>query len=105
MLNGRKDQSMAIGKVTEHTGETIGMINARRWSYFSAGALAGAIWAIFDWKMAFFFSALACVIALEAKRVRLALWPECYNAMRWIMDEHGFELDGEPQIYKKSERS
>lgn len=92
---------MAIGKVTEYTGETIGMRNARLWSEISIPVLTGAIWAIFDWKMAFSFAALACVIALEVRRVRVALWSECYNAMRHIMDEHGFEFDGEPQIYKR----
>ena len=48
-----------------------------------------------------FFSALVWIIELEVKRARVALWPECDNAMRWIMGEHGFEYDASPQIYNK----
>jgi hypothetical protein len=79
----------------------MGMIDAKRWSYASAGILAGAIYVVFGLENGVFFSALAWIIELEVKRARVALWPECDNAMRWIMGEHGFEYDASPQIYNK----
>jgi hypothetical protein len=91
---------MSIGTVTDSADDTIRMIKAKRWSNWSIPVLALAIAALLDWKTALFFGAIAWTIRIEAERVRAAQWPQCYHAMRLVMDEHGFEFDGEPQIYR-----
>jgi hypothetical protein len=93
---------MSIGKVDPNLPyESVGMINARRWSDTATVVLAGVIWAALGWTWAVFYIAVALTIRLEAKRVREALWPTCYHVGRLIMDEHGFEFDGEPHIHRK----
>jgi hypothetical protein len=103
IIQSRRDRGidMSIGKVQDFE-ETIGMIRARRVSTLSACALTAVIALLLGWRMALLFVAIAWIIRVEMNRVAAALWPQSYHAMRLTMDEHGFELDGEPQIYRKS---
>jgi len=78
---------MSNGGVSDVPDETIGMIRARRWSYVGFVALAGAVSLLDDWRMALALLALAWVIHLEAARVRQAVWPECYHAVRKAVDD------------------
>ncbi|MEQ1760189.1 MAG: hypothetical protein ABL986_17880 [Vicinamibacterales bacterium] len=88
---------MSIGLVSESPEDTVGMIKAKRWSDLATPLLAGVIYVVLDWRMTLLFVAIAWVVRLEGKRVRAAQWPESYHAMRVVMDEHGFEMDREPQ--------
>lgn len=91
---------MSIGKVQDFE-ETIGTIRARRVSNASAWVLAVVGAALLDWRMAVLFAAVAWMIRAETNRLAQAIWPQSYHAMRLVMNEHGFQLDGEPQIYEK----
>ena len=93
---------MAIGKVVESPEDTVGMMRAKRIRDVSVWVLAAVIAAALDWKTALMFVAIAWMIRAEANLVAASVWPHCYHAMRLTMDEHGIELDGEPQIYRKS---
>ena len=65
----------------------------------SPWALTVVIAVRLDWRLALLFAAVAWMIRVETNRIAHAIWPQTYHAMRLVMDEHGFEFEGD---YRKS---